>query len=103
MKLGDEAPSEPDPAPATDPRRSVKADHIVYLECAGKFKSLKRHIGTAHGLTPQEYREKWKLARDYPMVAPAYAQERSRLGKQTGLGRKAAGRPRKAQKAGKAA
>lgn len=74
--------------PAVNPKRSVEPDHIVCLECGGRFKSLKRHIGTFHNLSPEEYRAKWKLAADYPMVAPEYAEKRSKLAKSMGLGRK---------------
>jgi predicted transcriptional regulator len=76
--------------PAVPVRRSVGNDMIVCLEDGKKFKSLKRHLQTHHGLTPQQYREKWALPADYPMVAPAYAKQRSDLAKKTGLGRKAA-------------
>ena len=76
------------PEPATNPKRSVKPDHIVCLECGQKFKSLKRHISSHHGLTPEEYKEKWGLSTDYPMVAPEYAAQRSKLAREMGLGRK---------------
>ena len=76
--------------PAVPVRKSVAADYIICLEDGKKFKSLKRHIGVHHNLTPDEYREKWNLPRDYPMVAPAYAAARSELAKKMGLGRKAA-------------
>lgn len=75
--------------PAVNPKRSVFNDHIVCLEDGKKFKSLKRHL-SSHGMTPEEYRKKWNLPADYPMVAPAYAQSRSELAKQMGLGRKPA-------------
>ena len=80
--------AEPQAEPAVKPSRSVKQDHIVCLECGKKFKSLKRHIGADHGLTPEDYRAKWGLAADYPMVAPDYAEKRSKLAKTMGLGRK---------------
>ena len=76
------------PDPAVNPKRSVKPDHIVCLECGQKFKSLKRHINSHHGLTPEEYKAKWNLSADYPMVAPEYAEARSKLAKAMGLGRK---------------
>ena len=63
-------------------------DYIVCLEDGKKFKSLKRHLNTLYGLTPEQYREKWGLPRDYPMVAPAYAAARSDLAKNMGLGRR---------------
>lgn len=76
------------PKPAVAVRKSVQDDHIVCLECGGSFKSLKRHLMTHHSLGPEEYREKWDLATDYPMVAPAYAEARSRLAKEMGLGQR---------------
>ncbi len=76
------------PKPAVSVRRSVQDDHITCLECGGSFKSLKRHLMTHHGLSPEDYREKWDLAADYPMVAPAYAEARSRLAKEMGLGQR---------------
>lgn len=76
------------PKPAVSVRRSIQSDHLVCLEDGQKFKSLKRHLMTHHGLTPEEYREKWELPADYPMVAPAYAEARSRLAKEMGLGQK---------------
>ncbi len=76
------------PKPAVSVRRSVQDDQITCLECGGSFKSLKRHLMTHHSLTPEEYRDKWELAADYPMVAPAYAEARSRLAKEMGLGQR---------------
>ncbi|WP_394100503.1 MucR family transcriptional regulator [Roseixanthobacter pseudopolyaromaticivorans] len=80
------------PEPAVPVRKSVTADFIICLEDGKKFKSLKRHIRTQYGLTPAEYRQKWNLPADYPMVAPSYAESRSALAKVSGLGqlRKAA-------------
>ena len=75
--------------PAVNPKRSVHADYIICLEDGKQFKSLKRHLMTDYGLTPDEYRTKWGLARDYPMVAPNYAAARSEMAKKMGLGRKA--------------
>jgi predicted transcriptional regulator len=81
-----EAPEQQKPAvPVT---KSVMPDHIVCLEDGKKFKSLKRHLRTQHGMTPKEYRAKWNLPADYPMVAPNYAAARSALAKKIGLGRK---------------
>ena len=74
--------------PAVPIRRSVQPDYIVCLDDGKKFKSLKRHIRVAFGLTPDEYRQKWKLPYDYPMVAPNYSSARSALAKKIGLGRK---------------
>jgi len=84
---GENAPSER-PKPAVPVRKSVQNDYIICLEDGMKFKSLKRHLMTYYGLTPDEYREKWGLPADYPMVAPAYAEARSRLAKEMGLGQK---------------
>ena len=76
--------------PAVPVRRSVQPDAITCLECGKKFKSLRRHLRTDHHLEPQEYRAKWGLKPDYPMVAPNYAASRSELARKMGLGRKAA-------------
>ena len=81
---------EPEPLePAVSIKRSVNADYIVCLEDGKKFKSLKRHLRTKYDMSPDEYREKWGLPSDYPMVAPNYAKQRSELAKKMGLGRKA--------------
>src|SRR5688572_21632077 len=83
---------KPEPQePAVSIDRSVTRDHIICLEDGKRFKSLKRHLNTQHGLTPQEYREKWGLKRDHPMVAPKTAKLRSELAKAIGLGRKPSG------------
>jgi predicted transcriptional regulator len=85
--------SEPEPEPlkpAVPLRKSVTPDYIICLEDGKKFKSLKRHLRTHYDLTPEEYREKWGLASDYPMVAPNYAKARSNLAKEMGLGQKRA-------------
>jgi|SRR5271169_863951 len=79
------APAEP-LKPAVPVKRSVADDHIICLEDGLKFKSLKRHLRTRYNLTPDQYREKWSLPPDYPMVAPNYAAARSQLAKQMGLG-----------------
>jgi predicted transcriptional regulator len=76
--------------PAVPIKKSVTPDHIISLENGQKFKSLKRHLMTSYGMTPDEYRAKWGLAPNYPMVAPNYAKSRSDLAKSMGLGRKAA-------------
>ena len=76
--------------PAVNPKRSVHDDYIICLEDGKKFKSLKRHLMTHYGLTPDQYREKWGLEATYPMVAPNYASARSALAKKMGLGRKRA-------------
>ncbi|CAN7579221.1 MucR family transcriptional regulator [Mesorhizobium sp. LjNodule214] len=79
----------PAQTPAVNPKRSVFPDFIVSLEDGRKFKSMKRHLGLL-GMTPDQYRAKWGLPRDYPMVAPNYAAQRSELAKSIGLGRKPA-------------
>jgi predicted transcriptional regulator len=76
------------PKPAVNPKRSVTDDYIICLEDGQKFKSLKRHLMSHYSMTPEEYREKWSLPADYPMVAPSYAAQRSALARQMGLGRK---------------
>lgn len=76
------------PVPAVNPKRSIHADHIVCLEDGMRFKMLSRHVIVHHGLTPDEYRAKWGLASDYPMVAPSYSAARSEIAKASGLGRK---------------
>lgn len=76
--------------PAVNPKKSVTDEYIICLEDGKKFKSLKRHLMTHYGLTPDQYREKWGLEPNYPMVAPSYAAARSQLAKQMGLGRKRA-------------
>ena len=80
--------------PAVSIRKSLQQDHLVCLEDGMKFKSLKRHIKSHHNLTPEQYREKWGLKADYPMVAPGYAEVRSNLAKKIGLGTKS-GRKKK--------
>jgi predicted transcriptional regulator len=77
--------------PAVPVKKSVFPDHIICLEDGKKLKMLKRHLQTSYGLTPDQYREKWGLPRDYPMVAPNYAEKRSALAKSIGLGRKPGG------------
>ncbi|OBQ94095.1 MucR family transcriptional regulator [Mesorhizobium sp. AA23] len=83
----------PKQEPAVDPNDSVFPDHIICLEDGKKFKSLKRHLRTDHGLTPKQYRAKWNLPADHPMVAPNYAEQRSALAKALGFQRKAAAKP----------
>ncbi len=80
--------------PAVPIKRSVKPDYIVCLEDGKKLKMLKRHLRTAFDLSPREYRKKWSLPEDYPMVAPKYAKLRSELAKKIGLGRKPGERPK---------
>jgi predicted transcriptional regulator len=78
--------------PAVPAKRSITNDFIVCLEDGKKFKSLKRHLRTQYNMSPEEYREKWSLPADYPMVAPAYAKARSQLAKNMGLGQQRRGR-----------
>ncbi|ANY20357.1 Transcriptional regulatory protein MucR [Tsuneonella dongtanensis] len=86
--LGGSAPvAEEKPEPAVSIRSSVKKDHLVCLEDGKKMKMLKRHLMTEHGMTPDEYRARWGLGADYPMVAPDYAETRRDLAKKIGLGR----------------
>jgi predicted transcriptional regulator len=85
-------PTEPErPQPAVPIKKSVFADHIVCLEDGKKLKMLKRHLKTAYNMTPDQYRERWGLPPDYPMVAPNYARHRSSLAKKIGLGTKPRG------------
>jgi len=87
--LGKAAPApEAPPEPAVSIRSSVKPDHIVCLEDGKKLKMLKRHLSTHYNLTPDQYRARWNLPADYPMVAPNYAEKRRELAKSIGLGRK---------------
>ena len=72
--------------PAVPAKKSITNDYIICLEDGKKFKSLKRHLRTQYNMSPEEYREKWGLPSDYPMVAPNYAKARSQLAKQMGLG-----------------
>ncbi|MBO6528240.1 MucR family transcriptional regulator [Erythrobacter sp.] len=100
--LGSQAPEEPRHDPAVSIRASVKKDHIVCLDCGKKMKLLKRHLMTEHGMTVEEYRARWDLPVDYPMVAPDYAEKRRALAKKIGLGRKPGqkrGRKKKTAKA----
>lgn len=85
-------PAEPEVElkPAVPIKKSVQDDHLVCLEDGKKLKMLKRHLATAYGMTPEEYRAKWGLPHDYPMVAPSYSETRKQLAKRIGLGRKPA-------------
>ena len=86
-----EAPQEP-AKPAVSIKKSVAPDYLVCLEDGKRFKSLKRHLRTQYNMTPEQYRDKWGLPADYPMVAPNYAVARSQLAKKMGLGQQ---RPRR--------
>jgi len=91
---GAPAAAAPEPrVPAVSIRRSVTPEAIICLEDGKSFKSLKRHLSSKYGLTPEQYRAKWGLPADYPMVAPAYAEARSALAKSMGLGRRPAPKP----------
>ena len=80
------APVEPAKEPAISIKRSITPDFLICLEDGRKFKSLKRHLRSKYGMSPEDYRKKWGLPKDYPMVAPNYAKARSDLAKQMGLG-----------------
>jgi predicted transcriptional regulator len=85
-----EAPKAEALKPAVSIRKSITPDYLICLEDGKKLKMLKRHLRTTYDMSPQDYREKWGLPADYPMVAPNYAARRSEFAKQIGLGRKAA-------------
>jgi predicted transcriptional regulator len=87
--VGDARGVSEKPQPAISVKKSVTPDYIICLEDGKKLKMLKRHLKTAYNMTPEEYRERWNLPRDYPMVAPNYAKHRSDLAKEIGLGKKA--------------
>ncbi|MGE0746970.1 MAG: MucR family transcriptional regulator [Rhodospirillales bacterium] len=87
--LGHSAPPEEELKPAVPIKRSVTPEYIICLEDGRKLKMLKRHLKTAYDMTPDEYRARWGLPPDYPMVAPKYASQRSSLAKRIGLGRRA--------------
>jgi predicted transcriptional regulator len=89
-------PAAEEQRPAVPVKKSVTDDFIICLEDGKKFKSLKRHLMASYGLTPDQYREKWKLPADYPMTAPNYARQRSELARTMGLGRKPASVPAEA-------
>lgn len=93
--LGQTAEPEVKQEPAVSIRSSVKPDYIVCLEDGKKLKMLRRHLMTHYGMTPDDYRAKWNLPKDYPMVAPAYAEKRRTLAKAIGLGTKGRGGGRK--------
>jgi len=87
------------PTPATSIKRSITPDYLICLEDGKKLKMLKRHLRTVYNLTPQEYRAKWNLPPDYPMVAPNYASQRSAFAKSIGLGRSPGGKKRRRARA----
>ncbi len=95
VAAGGEAVEPAPKEPAVPVRRSITPDYLVCLEDGRKFKSLKRHLRTKYNMSPEDYRAKWGLAKDYPMVAPNYAKARSDLTKQMGLGQGGRQAPRK--------
>ncbi len=97
-KLGTEE-AAPRPEPAVPIKQSVKPEYIVCLDDGKKLKMLKRHLNTAYNMTPDDYRKRWGLPRDYPMVAPNYAKQRSELAKKIGLGSKGRTKAKKPSKA----
>lgn len=86
--LGSEGAPQERPQPAVPIKKSITPDFIICLEDGKKLKMLKRHLKTSYNMSPEEYRERWGLPADYPMVAPNYAKKRSALAKKIGLGRK---------------
>ena len=86
-ETGAHTPAKQEYEPVVTVRVSIKPDHLVCLACGAKQKTLKRHLMSSHGLTPAEYRDRYSLPSDYPMVAPEYAKQRSALAKKIGLGR----------------
>jgi predicted transcriptional regulator len=95
---GEEAKIELPKEPAVSVKKSIANDYLICLEDGRKFKSLKRHLRTKYALSPEEYRAKWNLPKDYPMVAPNYAKARSDLAKQMGLGQGGRQTPRRGRK-----
>lgn len=85
---GAEAAAEAPPAPAVPIDASVGKDAIICLDCGKSFKTLKRHLSTEHGLAPADYRARWGLSKDYPLVAPSYSKRRAATARKIGLGRK---------------
>ena len=92
----EEKPEPEKPVPAVPVKKSVMPDYIICLEDGKKLKMLKRHLKTRYNISPEEYRKRWGLPDDYPMVAPAYAEQRSSLAKKIGLGTKPRARGRRA-------
>jgi predicted transcriptional regulator len=87
-QLGEPVPAEPVRVPAVPVKRSVQHDHVVCLECGFRGQTLRRHLGSRHGLRIAEYLRRWQLPGDHPLTAPAYSQRRSTMAKALGLGRK---------------
>jgi predicted transcriptional regulator len=97
--VGSEGATQDRPAPSVPVKKSIFDDHVICLDCGKKLKMLKRHLMTDHSMTPEQYRERWNLGREYPLVAPEYASKRSALAKKIGLGRKPGTRLKGAAKA----
>jgi predicted transcriptional regulator len=95
--LGREQPEPPRPEPAVPVRRSLHDDHLVCLVCGEQHRTLRRHLGVAHQLTPEAYREQFGLKSDYPMAAPGYSRQRSEMAKRTGLGQRGQASARRTQ------
>jgi predicted transcriptional regulator len=96
--LGTEPVQPEPPKPAVAVKKSITPDYLICLEDGKKLKMLKRHLMTSYGMTPEEYRQRWGLPLDYPMVAPNYAKKRSSLAKKIGLGRKPGSTKRRSRK-----
>jgi predicted transcriptional regulator len=90
-EAGKNKPAKQEYEPVVSVKASVKPDHLVCLACGAKQKIMKRHVNTSHGLSPAEYKDRYNLPSNYPMVAPEYADRRSKLAKKIGLGRKRGG------------
>jgi predicted transcriptional regulator len=102
--VGQQAPAQPErPQPAVPVKKSITPEYLICLEDGKKLKMLKRHLKTSYNLTPEQYRERWGLGPEYPMVAPNYAKHRSSLAKKIGLGTKPRGRPSRQSRAAAAA
>jgi predicted transcriptional regulator len=100
QELGKPVPMPEPRTPAVPIRRSVQHDHVICLECGFRGKTLRRHLGTRHGLQTAEYLRRWELPSDHALTAPAYSEQRSSMAKELGLGRKRSrprGRPRRAK------
>lgn len=95
---GEEPKPEAPKEPAVSIKKSIGSDYIICLEDGRKFKSLKRHLRTKYGMSPEDYRTKWNLPKDYPMVAPSYAKQRSELAKTMGLGQGGRQAPKRGRK-----
>ena len=95
LTAGKTAEPEPVRTPAVSVRQSVRPHYVVCLDCGWRAKMLRRHVNSAHGLTPEQYKARWGLKPDHPLTAPAYSEQRSAMAKQFGLGQKPKGRRRR--------